>query len=391
MASPTVAVVGLGAYGAATAYQLAKRGANVIGLDQFSPPHAFGSSTGETRITRFAVLEGEDYVLAATRSVEIFSELQTRRGERLFQRNGFTLIADEASAQSVVHGERSVLDRTIALARKFAIPHEVYERGSLAKKFPGFALREDETAYYEPGSGTLFPEACIAAQLDEARNLGADIRTNTRVIAIDPDGQGVKIRTDGGELRADRVVVAAGAWVRRFVPESLRPKFRITRQVLFWFEHENPTRFSAADHPNFIWPHRDAAGEGTFFYGFPCQIGDTAMKIATEHPDIIDDPDELSPPASDAEAARMFEIHARGRFPGVTSRLSRAATCRYTNTPKAKSLIAQHPEMPQVTMVSSCSGHGFKLSAAMGEAIAEQILGERPAHVDLDRFGWDTL
>ena len=99
--------------------------------------------------------------------------------------------------------------------------------------------------------------------------------------------------------------------------------------------------------------------------------GDIAMKIATEHPDIIDDPDRLSPPASEAEAARMFEIHARGRFPGVTSRLSRAATCRYTNTPKAKSLIAPHPEMPEVTVVSSCSGHGFKLSTALGEAIAE--------------------
>jgi sarcosine oxidase len=391
MAAPLVAIVGLGAYGSATAYQLAKRGAKVVGFDSFAPPHAMGSSTGETRITRFAVLEGEDYVPAAMRSVEIFSDLQARRGDRLFHRNGFTLISDAVSDAAIVHGERSALSRTIALAQKFAIPHEVYEAGALARAFPGFSLRGDETAYYEPGSGTLFPEACIAAELDEAEKFGADIRTDTHVLAIEPDGSGVSIRTSDGTVRADHAVVAAGAWVRRFVPEHLGAKFRITRQVLFWFEHEKPQAFSAANNPNFIWPHQDAEGQGTFFYGFPCAVGDTAMKIATEAADIVADPDQPSPPASDAEAERMFEIHARGRFPGVTSRLSRAATCRYTNTPKAKSLIAPHPEMPQVTVVSSCSGHGFKLSAAMGEAIAQRILGQVPTHVDLDRFGWDSL
>lgn len=107
MAHPVVAVVGLGAYGAATAHQLARRGATVLGFDQFAPPHAFGSSTGETRITRFAVLEGEEYVQAAIRSVEILSELQERREEHLFLRNGFTLIANDAADNAIVHGERS--------------------------------------------------------------------------------------------------------------------------------------------------------------------------------------------------------------------------------------------------------------------------------------------
>lgn len=50
-----VAVLGLGAMGAATAYQLAKAGVDVIGIDRYDPPHTQGSSHGDTRITRLSV------------------------------------------------------------------------------------------------------------------------------------------------------------------------------------------------------------------------------------------------------------------------------------------------------------------------------------------------
>ena len=53
-----VVVIGLGAVGSATLYQLSKRGIAALGIDQFEPPHTMGSSHGETRITRMAVGEG---------------------------------------------------------------------------------------------------------------------------------------------------------------------------------------------------------------------------------------------------------------------------------------------------------------------------------------------
>ena len=63
-------VLGLGAMGSAAAYQLAKRGQRVLGLDQFVPPHAQGSSHGETRVTRQAIGEGEQYTPLSLRSIE---------------------------------------------------------------------------------------------------------------------------------------------------------------------------------------------------------------------------------------------------------------------------------------------------------------------------------
>ena len=64
-------VLGLGAMGSATAYQLARRGNGILGIDQFSPPHALGSSHGDTRITRLAIGEGEQYTPLALRSHQL--------------------------------------------------------------------------------------------------------------------------------------------------------------------------------------------------------------------------------------------------------------------------------------------------------------------------------
>ena len=87
-----VIVVGLGAMGSAALYQLAKRGIAVTGIDRFSPPHDRGSSHGESRITRQAIGEGEEYVPFALRSHEIWRELEADTGRSLFSSVGGLII-----------------------------------------------------------------------------------------------------------------------------------------------------------------------------------------------------------------------------------------------------------------------------------------------------------
>jgi glycine/D-amino acid oxidase-like deaminating enzyme len=67
-----------------------------------------------------------------------------------------------------------------------------------------------------------------------------------------------------------------------------------------------------------------------------------------------------------------------------------AKTCRYTEAPDYRFIIDRHPTIAAVTVVSACSGHGFKHSAALGEAIAEMIVGER-ATQQLSRFAIERL
>ncbi len=67
-----VIIIGLGAMGSAAAYQLAKRKVNVLGIDQFSPPHKFGSTHGETRVTQLAI-GGKSKIDISTFSFSRFS------------------------------------------------------------------------------------------------------------------------------------------------------------------------------------------------------------------------------------------------------------------------------------------------------------------------------
>src|SRR5215475_9786107 len=89
-------VVGLGAMGSATVYQLAKRGSRVLGIDRFSPPHANGSSHGETRITRLAIGEGAHYTPLAIRSHEIWREIERATGDELLVVTGGLIVSSGA-------------------------------------------------------------------------------------------------------------------------------------------------------------------------------------------------------------------------------------------------------------------------------------------------------
>jgi glycine/D-amino acid oxidase-like deaminating enzyme len=80
-----------------------------------------------------------------------------------------------------------------------------------------------------------------------------------------------------------------------------------------------------------------------------------------------------------------------GNIPGISARCLRTETCLYTVTPDAGFVIDRHPEIENVILVSACSGHGFKHSAAIGEAVAQLLVDGESAldlsHFRLARFG----
>src|ERR1700712_529497 len=83
-----VIVAGVGGMGSATAYQLARRGQRVLGLERYDIPHAMGSSHGVTRIIRLAYYEHPSYVLLLRRVYELWRELEQTFGEQLLHITG---------------------------------------------------------------------------------------------------------------------------------------------------------------------------------------------------------------------------------------------------------------------------------------------------------------
>ena len=375
-----VIVVGLGAMGSASLYQLARRGARVIGIDRFRPPHDRGSSHGESRITRQAIGEGEEYVPFALRSHEIWRELEAETGEALlFQVGG--LLLSRASGSARHHGQGDFVGRSIEAARRFDIAHEVLGANEIEKRFPQFRLVGDEIGYYEPGAGYLRPERCVAVQLDRARAHGAIERTGEVVRRVVPRAGEVDVVTDQGTYTAARVIVTAGAWAPALLGGEIAKRLKVYRQVLSWYALDDPSEFAPEAFPIFIRIHGAAVAD--HFYGFP--MISEGVKLAREQFADATDPDRVARDVSPAETADMHATHIRGRLIGVTDRCLRAETCLYTVAPDSRFLIDRHPESDLVIVASPCSGHGFKHSPAIGEALAELALTGK-SRLDLTPF-----
>jgi sarcosine oxidase len=381
-------ILGLGAMGSAAIYQLAKRDHKVLGIDQFSPPHHYGSSHGETRIIRQAIGEGEEYVPLALRSYELWREIEREAGKELLAITG-GLILERQQSNSMMHGRRNFLAQTIQCATRFNIRHEILETQDIRKRYPQFAVT-NEFGYFEDETGYLRPEFCIQAQLHLAKRHGAKLQTNEKVLSIHPDRfNRVMVKTDRAAYGADKLIIAAGSWVTQFLDLSYAQYFRVYRQVMFWFKIQNDlqNQFLPGKFPIFIWVF-EIGGE-TVFYGFPSLDGKT-IKIASEQYANVTTPERVDREITDDEKNTMYKDYLLGRLPGITNACDQAASCLYTTTPDFNFVIDFYPGQPQVIIASPCSGHGFKHSAAVGEVLAELVLGGK-SKIDISSFGIDRF
>jgi len=360
--------VGLGAMGSAALHHLASRGVKVLGVDRFATPHMHGSTHGRTRIIREAYYEHPCYVPIVQRAYELWAQLERDVGERLFVQTGGLMIGPPAG-EIFAGALRSATEH--GLAHTILEPHEVHAR------FPGFRVPEGSMALHEPRAGLLFPEKCVEAHLALARRAGATVRSGVTVTAWDAD-DGVRIRTDAGELRARTLVLAAGPWLPALVPDLELP-LEVERQLFHWFEPvSHPEWYDASHSPiSLIEYARDR-----FFATFP-DVGH-GVKAGVHHEGEVIDIDAPRAPASEAEGLEMQALLARF-LPQAAGRILDRATCVYTNTPDHDFILDRHPAHPNVIIASPCSGHGFKFSSAIGEIIAN-LVTSRDTSFDLSPF-----
>jgi sarcosine oxidase len=360
-------VVGLGAMGSAALYHLAKRGNRVLGIDRFSPPHARGSSHGDTRITRLAIGEGVHYTPLALRSHALWRELERETGATLLTSNGGLFIS--SAARSAVLHVPDFFANTLAAAREHGIVHEVLDAPAIRRRFPAFNVADDEYGYFEPEAGFLRPEACIGAHLESAERRGAEIHRDETVIGFDASAHGVTVVTDRDRYAAERLIVAAGAWLPTLVEPKLARHFKVYRQQICWFDIVgDPEPFSSPAFPIFIW---ELQGWPHGFYGFPALDGPRGgVKVGTEQFEIETSADATDGPVSDADIAALHANLVAPFIPGLAARCVRASSCLYTVTRDFGFVIDRHPNSDRMLIVAPCSGHGFKHSPAIGEAAA---------------------
>ncbi|HEX9523632.1 MAG TPA: N-methyl-L-tryptophan oxidase [Reyranella sp.] len=380
-----VVVLGLGAMGAAATYQLARRGARVLGIDRHSPPHEFGSTHGDTRITRVACGEGPEYSAFAVRSHQIWRELEAELGVELLTQNGL-LVLFGPGERAANHSVPEFLGATVDAAKQAKLDYEILDTAQIRQRYPAFNVADGDEAYHDDVGGFVRPERCVTAQLQKAKALGAELHVNETVISFDQAGGSVTVKTDKDTYHAKELIVAAGSWLPDFLKPALAGQFKVTRQVLYWFRAKGArehAQFSPERFPVYIWQ----VPAPQPIYGFPATGGlEEGVKIATEQDHTATTPQAVARAVDRQEIREMYETYVGPFFPGLSPTCVKHKVCLYTQVDRARFIIGRHPDADRVIVASPCSGHGFKHSAGIGELLAQMALGEK--HQDIARFGF---
>ncbi|GBF88702.1 N-methyltryptophan oxidase [Raphidocelis subcapitata] len=349
-------VVGLGAHGSAALYNLAKWGSRVLGIERWEPGHPNGSHHGLTRITRQCYAEGAAYVPLLKYSFAAYKALERESKRRLFTRTGVLNVGEPLVAGA------------LASAREHGLPHQMLDANQAEARFPGLRVPDGCPVLFEEAGGILEPEAMVAAHCAVAAYHGATIRTRERVLSWEPLGDGgVAVVTDAGaRYEADRLVLSPGAWIGKLVPE-LAGLVTPQRVTVGWFQPLRPELFTPERLP--VWLLQ-MPGE-RHLYGFPIFGGEPGFKIGNFPPDGATDPDTLDRAWRGAADEAPLRAALERFFPEAAGPFLRGGVCMFANTPDGHFLVDTHPRYPQVVLCSACSGHGFKLSPAIGLALAE--------------------
>lgn len=369
-----VIVIGIGGMGSSAAYHLASRGINTLGLERFSIPNDRGSSHGFTRIIRKAQYEDPEYVPLVERSYELWQQLEEVSGRNLLHTTGG--IDAGPPNGDIFPGSRDS-------CQEHGIDHEILSGEEVNKRFPGYNLPPNHHAVYQPKSGFLIPEQCIIAHIEAAQKEGAEIHGHEPVSKISSTKDGVEVTTDSNTYQADDVVVTAGAYAQRFLPE-LADVLSPVRQVVAWLQPSKPEFFDPDSFPVFIHETNE-----DHYYGFP-QFDIPGFKFArfnhfgqTVDPEMMDrEPNE--------QDKKMLRSYARQYFPEGAGPTMRLSTCIFTNTPDKHFILGTAPGRPRITVGVGFSGHGFKFASVVGEILADITLDGKTAH-EIDLFAPDRF
>jgi sarcosine oxidase len=376
MAAFDVIVIGLGAMGSAAADALARQGLDVLGIDRFGPGHALGSSHGRSRAIRYAAHEDPDYVPLLRRAYQLWRDLERRAREPILTVTG-ALDLGRNTGSDLVEG-------TLRSARAFNLMHEALDRDEILRRFPMFDIPNSYCGIWQPDGGFLRPEAALRAYQRLAGEAGARLHFGERVVGIEPQADRIEVVTDESRYECGQVLVAAGAWVSKLVPD-LMGIARPTRQVTGWFWPRDAHTFALGQLPVFAV---DDGVMGTF-HGIPA-FEPGGVKIARHgHLGELIDPDGLRLPVNDRDIVILRSFLAR-RLPHLDGEPLRTEGCVYTNLPDNHFLVDWLPNDSRILVASVCSGHGFKFASVMGEIIGELLVSGQTQH-NISRFAFARL
>jgi sarcosine oxidase len=351
-------VIGLGGFGSAAAYWLARSlGDEVLGLEQFELGHGHGASQDHSRIVRLSY-HRPDYVRLARRALETWSQVVSDAGERLVHQTGGLDLAPPGAAIG--------LDEYIASMTACRVPFEQLDAAEVMRRWPQWRISDATRGLFQADAGFVDPSLATRAHQRLARELGAALIERTPVTGLRWTGGEAEVMTADGAYRAGAVVLATDAWTNELLePLGQRLPLTVTREQVTYFEATDAEAFMPDRFPIWIWMDVPS------FYGFPTygqpgpKIGEDVGGVETTARTRSYDPDPAGLERSNAFVAE--------HLPGMHGREILTKTCLYTMTPDRDFVLDSLPGMPGVHLCLGAA-HGFKYASVLGRILAERIV-----------------
>lgn len=340
---PHVAVVGAGAFGGWTALRLRERGCRVTLFDAWGPGNSRASSGGETRVIRAVYGADRLYVQWTARSLEAWRDAERRWGIPLYHQTGILWMCGE---------DDSYIRASLPLLADEGLPISEIGPAETRRRFPQIDTTGLHSVHFEETAGYLTARRACRAVAEAVARAGGELRQE-------------RILPGEDTFKADAWVFACGPWLPELFPEAIGPRVRPTRQDVLFFGM--PPGFG--DLP--VWMEFAERS----FYGIPGN-DHRGFKIADDTRGEPFDPtwgDRTPSPEAVARARDYLKV----RFPGLAGApLVESRVCQYENSPDGHFLIDRLPGSENVWIAGGGSGHGFKLGPAVGDHVADLVLGK---------------
>ena len=370
----SIAVAGAGIFGLSAALELRSRGHAVTVVDPGPVPHPLAASNDVSRMIRMDYGDDKLYSDLGAEAIDGWHAWNDERGKPLYHEDGFLVLIGRPLEPGAV--ERQSYD----LLRAEGWPLERLNSEIVAERYPLWNSNHYTDGYFNPRGGWVEAGETVSFLAREARAAGIEIRTGFLAESVlQEEGRAVGLRTSGGsEVRADAVVVAAGVWTTRLIPE-LADMMDPVAQTLVYLRPTLPDRFKP---PHF--PPWGADIPRTGWYGFPAN-SEGVVKLANHGPGRLadaDDPRDADPAV--VEYGRRFLSHSVPELANAPLAGSRA--CLYNDTWDGDFYITRHPGIEGLTVSTGGSGHAFKFTPALGRITADVVEGKSNRYAD--RFAW---
>jgi sarcosine oxidase len=402
-ASSHVVVVGAGAWGAFTAWELRKAGHRVTLVDQYGAANSRSTSGDETRGIRSSygdrALTPELWTAWARKSIDRWRQFDAehakRFGTRFFYTTGDLILREK---------EESFTTRTQELWTAQGVKFDVLTPGDVAKRFPQFRSDGNTVALYEPDAGVARARDSVQAVVALARDAGVNFVVGRVTPGAIRNGRMDAVTLgNGSQLNADAYVFCCGPWMEKLFPEAMHHRTRVPiGHVCYFGTPVGDDRFTQPNMPSWNVPgvtgwaslpvdNRGFRIRGAIAPPPPPRVAGAEEEAPPPPPPAVVDPRQSDPDLS-ARWSNQERIDGSRRvlekyFPAMADApLLETRSCHYEMSVNRNFIVDHVPGTSNAWIAGMGQAEGFKFSIVLGDYIARRVTGDAGDPVIAEAF-----